>query len=112
MAKVTHVVTTDDITGETLTDEDATTIDLTLNGVTYQADLGPDSLKEFEETLEPYLSVFTRVGGRKKSRRGGSTTPSGVDNATVRAWAAENGHEVSDRGRLPKKVIDAYLAAN
>lgn len=29
----------------------------------------------------------------------------------VRAWAAEQGIEVPDRGRLPRKVIDQYMAA-
>jgi hypothetical protein len=35
-----------------------------------------------------------------------------VDTAAVREWARENGHEVSERGRVSKKIIDAYLAAN
>jgi predicted nucleic acid-binding Zn-ribbon protein len=29
--------------------------------------------------------------------------------AEVRAWAAENGREVSPRGRIPADVISAYL---
>lgn len=33
-----------------------------------------------------------------------------IDNAAVRAWAAENGIEVSPRGRLRQQVIDQYLA--
>jgi hypothetical protein len=31
--------------------------------------------------------------------------------AAIRAWARENGHEVSDRGRIPKTVVEAYRAA-
>ena len=30
----------------------------------------------------------------------------------VRAWARENGHKVSDRGRVSQEVLDAYKAAN
>lgn len=37
------------------------------------------------------------------------TTP---DTAAVRAWARENGYEISDRGRLPAEVTEAYAAAH
>jgi hypothetical protein len=30
----------------------------------------------------------------------------------IREWARENGHQVSDRGRIPKSVIEAYQAAS
>lgn len=35
-----------------------------------------------------------------------------VDNAAVRAWAAEQGIEVAARGKIPRHVIDRYLAAH
>ncbi|WP_377271878.1 histone-like nucleoid-structuring protein Lsr2 [Peterkaempfera sp. SMS 1(5)a] len=31
---------------------------------------------------------------------------------TIRTWARENGHEVADRGRIPRNVVDAYRAAH
>jgi hypothetical protein len=37
------------------------------------------------------------------------TTP---DNSAVRAWARENGYSISDRGRVPAEVIEAYSAAH
>lgn len=33
-------------------------------------------------------------------------------NAQIRAWARDNGLAVSDRGRLPARVLDAYAAAH
>jgi len=30
----------------------------------------------------------------------------------IREWARQNGHQVSDRGRIPKSVIEAYQAAS
>lgn len=30
----------------------------------------------------------------------------------IRTWARENGHEVKDRGRIAKDILDAYEAAN
>jgi hypothetical protein len=35
-----------------------------------------------------------------------------VGPAEIRAWAAENGYEVSARGRVPAEVRAAYEAAN
>lgn len=31
-----------------------------------------------------------------------------LDLTAVREWAKENGYDVSDRGKLPRSVIDAY----
>lgn len=36
----------------------------------------------------------------------------GPDPKTVRAWAAENGIEVSPKGKLPAAVVEQYLAAH
>ena len=30
----------------------------------------------------------------------------------IREWAREHGHKVSDRGRIPKSVLEAYKAAS
>lgn len=115
MAKIYQKVIVDDITGETLEESDAKAVTLVLDGVEYRADLGPDSHSEFMATLEPYLDVFTRVGKVSK-RKATRVTPgvgsSGLDNAAVRAWAAENGYKVSPRGRIPRNVIEAYKEAN
>ena len=35
-----------------------------------------------------------------------------VRRAAIREWARENGHQVSDRGRISKSVMDTYQAAN
>jgi len=32
--------------------------------------------------------------------------------ATIRAWAAANGHKVPPRGAIPRAVRDAYDTAN
>jgi Lsr2 len=32
--------------------------------------------------------------------------------AAIRAWARQNGHQVSDRGRISKTVVDAFHAAH
>jgi hypothetical protein len=32
--------------------------------------------------------------------------------AAIRAWARQNGHQVSERGRISKTVVDAFEAAH
>lgn len=49
------------------------------------------------------------IGGNGRSR---SAKDRGkVSNAELRSWARENGHTVSDRGRVPAAVIAAYRHA-
>ncbi|HAM13781.1 MAG TPA: hypothetical protein DCO91_10820, partial [Microbacterium sp.] len=43
----------------------------------------------------------------RKRRRSGQQ-----DYSAVRAWAKENGYSVSERGRVPASVLEAYNAAN
>lgn len=33
-------------------------------------------------------------------------------NASIRDWAAENGYEVSARGRIPNDIVEAYNSAH
>lgn len=37
--------------------------------------------------------------------------PEKVDTAAVRSWAADNGYELSGRGRIPAEVLTAYRAS-
>jgi nucleoid-associated protein Lsr2 len=30
----------------------------------------------------------------------------------IREWARQNGHKVSERGRIPKSILEAYQAAH
>lgn len=50
------------------------------------------------------------VGGGGTRRRGARSSgrADAPDLAAVRAWAREHGHQVSDRGRVPNAVLDAY----
>ena len=50
-----------------------------------------------------------RAPRRKGSPRRESTAR--VDASAIRAWARENGHDVSGRGPLPAAIVDAYHVA-
>jgi hypothetical protein len=52
--------------------------------------------------------------GRKHARSGKTYKRTAVapDPAAVRAWARSNGFDVPPRGRIPKKVYEAFTEAS
>ena len=110
MAKTTVVQISDDLDGSA----NASEVRFAFEGTEYTIDLSGRNRKAFEKALRPYIEAGTKVSGR----RSGASRPThpkrarsaSVDLAAVRAWAKENGHQVSDRGRLPKAVLEAYSA--
>ncbi len=86
-----------------------------LEGVQYEIDLSEDNAGKLREALADYVVAGTRVGRSSGTWRPGITPGarrgSRVDNKAVRVWAAENGYELSDRGRIPGNIVDAYTEA-
>ncbi|MGN6332753.1 MAG: histone-like nucleoid-structuring protein Lsr2 [Motilibacteraceae bacterium] len=118
MAQKVQVMLVDDIDGG----EADETVSFSLDGVAYEIDLSTPNAEAMRETLAQYVGVARRVGGRAAASRaagGGrarkAATPSadgGRDTSAIRAWAKENGYEVSERGRISAKVLEAYDAAH
>jgi hypothetical protein len=108
MARKTHVVLIDDLDGS----EAADTVTFGLDGANYEIDLSAEHAAELRETLEPWTSRARRVGGRtRRTGTGKASSGSQGDTALIRAWAKEQGHEVSERGRISKEIREAYEAA-
>lgn len=87
------------------------TIPFSLDGVTYEIDLSDKNADKLRETFRPYLLNGRRMGGRVKGGQNGgrgSSVKPGVDLSEVRAWAKQNGYQVSERGRVAAEVLDAY----
>ncbi|MET7648346.1 histone-like nucleoid-structuring protein Lsr2 [Streptomyces sp. NPDC005426] len=58
------------------------------------------------------LQELEAVRARKEQFRPRRKSPTtGYDQATVRAWARENGYTVAQRGSIPAPVVDAWRAA-
>jgi hypothetical protein len=72
---------------------------------------GRANADKFEKAIGPYLEKAQRVGGRRSRPSSSSSSRSEVDTKAVRAWAASNGIELSNRGRVPADVIEKYKAA-
>jgi hypothetical protein len=106
MATKTNVLLVDD-----LTDEPAdTTVSFGLDDRDYEIDLTDSHATELREALSRYVKAARKVGKSSQGRTAVRHT-SDVDPKAVRAWAASNGYEVSNRGRLPAEVIEAFRAA-
>lgn len=112
MAQKTVVVMTDDLTGG----EASQTIHFSLDSNDYVIDLNDKNAAALRAEFDKYIEAGRKHradGSAAKVKRGAVRGPaSGVDTAAVREWARENGHEVSERGRVSKKIIEAYVAAN
>lgn len=104
MARKSVVRFFDDVTGMEVAPGDVCRVSFGVDGRSYVLELSPSSDAKFRETLAPWVSAATHVRPARKvsgPRR---------DLGAVRVWARENGYTVSDKGRVPKKVLDAYDA--
>ena len=108
MAQSVKIILEDDLEGGPA-DE---TIHFGLDGRQYEIDLSTANAEKLREALRPYAAAGRRAPA-KSSRATGprSSTGGNPETAKIRAWAKENGHQVSDRGRIHQSVKDAYYAA-
>jgi Lsr2 len=104
MAQRVVVTLSDDIDGG----EAEETVAFGLDGKSYEIDLSAANADKLRDALTPYLEA-----GRRRSRSGKTYKRTSVapDPAAVRAWARSHGFDVPPRGRIPKKVYEAFDAA-
>lgn len=110
MAKriVTETTYTDDLDGSTASG----TITFAYEGTNYEIDLSKRNAAAFEKAVRPYVDAARKVRNSRTKASTRSGSGSGHDLAAVRAWASENGYDVSERGRVAAAVLDAYDAAH
>ncbi|MET3862549.1 hypothetical protein ABIE38_003495 [Dietzia sp. 2505] len=104
----------DDIDGTELHNEEARSIEFSFDGKDYSIDLSAANADAFREAISPYLNAATKMSSgakRKAARKSASKTSTG-ETKLIREWAKSNGYNLSDRGRIPADVMDAYAAAN
>jgi hypothetical protein len=88
------------------------TVHFALDGKSYEIDLKSDNADRLRVALEPFISRARRQSGRVIVRRFSTITPQTEGTARIREWAKVNGFYVSDRGRIPASVREAYEKAN
>lgn len=128
----------DDLDGSDITDGDGERIEFSLRGVEYQIDLSNGNVAKLEKALQPFVEAAATMRGSRgrgaKSNGNGRGVPAATTNgsgrqgkaggngrdsaaargdlAAIRQWARDNGHEVSDRGRIKAEIVQAFEAAH
>ncbi|MEU9293377.1 Lsr2 family protein [Streptomyces sp. NPDC012693] len=113
MAQRVVVTLSDDMDGG----EAAETVAFGLDGKMYEIDLNAANAKKLRKALAPYLAAGRKLpakaaGGRAASAETYTHTSLAPDPAAVRAWAQSNKMEVPARGRIPKRVYEAFREAS
>ena len=105
----------DDLDGTVLEVGEGETVRFSLDGTAYEIDLTDANAAALRDSLAAYVSAARSIS----SSRGATSEaarrrrrPGQQDYSAIRTWAKENGHQVSERGRVPASVIEAYEAAH
>lgn len=113
VAKQTITQLIDDIDGS----EAEETITFGIDGANYEIDLNAKHAAKLRDALATYIGHATPL---RRTRATGSTTRSSSSSANaparadreqmqaIREWGRANGWEVSDRGRIPAALLEAY----
>ncbi|OLR92158.1 histone-like nucleoid-structuring protein Lsr2 [Actinokineospora bangkokensis] len=116
MAQKTIVQLFDDLDGST--GDDITSVEFALDGVRYEIDLNEENANRLRSELAEYIEAARRTGGRVKrgaapaQTRGAGEGRSKEQTKAIRDWARQNGHDISERGRIPSAVVEAFEEAH
>ena len=119
MAQQVNVRFVDDLDGS----DAAGTVSFAIDGRAYEIDLSEDNATRLRDSLASFVAAARKSGGagptaRRRTQKmtaSSSPRPQPLDReqtAAIRAWARQNGHQVSDRGRISKTVVDAFQTAH
>jgi hypothetical protein len=91
----------------------AETVIFGINGTEYAIDLAAHNAREFFDKLDCYIKAGRRLGpGRGRGGRQGRRSQQRHQKLqAARVWLRERGHEISDRGRIPRRLLDEFEAA-
>ena len=103
------------------------TVEFGVDGAAYEIDLSEANAAKLRDALASFVAHARRVAGRRRSGRAttrpassppAAARPNGrasVDreqNQAIREWARRQGMIVSERGRIPAEVSEAYSKAH
>ena len=96
------------------------TVTFGYNGGTYAFEACQRHLDEFTAAMDGFVARSRRESGAPRPRSASASSasrprvgrvaadPDGPEPAAVREWARAQGFEVSDRGRTPAEIVQAY----
>jgi Lsr2 len=114
MAQKVIVQLVDDLDGTVA--EDISTVTFGLDGASYEIDLTGGNADKLRATLADFVGAARRTGGRVKRGAAVQGAPAPAVNReqtrAIRDWARQNGFDLSDRGRIPTNVLQAFDEAH
>ena len=115
MARRVAVHLVDDLDESIIEDGNGQTVSFGIDGTGYEIDLTNEHADELRGALARYVEAAHKTGSDRpaRSRSTGSarSSKSDVSPTAVREWAKANGIEVSNRGRVPRSVVEQFRAA-
>jgi hypothetical protein len=114
VAQIREIKLIDDLDG----DKADETVEFALDGKNYEIDLSTSNADKLRDALASYVGAARKAaGGRRRSAApsGGANRRPSIDreqNQAIRDWARKRGMKVSDRGRIPAEVLEAYHQEN
>lgn len=139
MGKIVTIEYVDDLEGTSIDAESVDTVDFSYRGQDYTLVLAKKNGAQFDRDVSRYITAAKKAQSRdartarktaKPAPRKANTPISSTRRKTsprkraeavisgpertraIRQWAADNGHTVSTRGRMPAAVLQAYDAAH
>jgi hypothetical protein len=90
-----------------------------VDGTNYEIDLSAENIAEFKSAIGGFIESARKVRGSRSSN-GRRTHISGADGGrqsreqtrAVREWARQHGHNISNRGRIPSSIQQAFDQAH
>ncbi|GEL17450.1 histone-like nucleoid-structuring protein Lsr2 [Pseudonocardia asaccharolytica] len=115
MAQIREIRLIDDLDGEPAEE----TVEFGIDGKNYEIDLSKGNAGKLRDALAAYVAAARRSGLRRRGSSGsassGANRRPSIDreqNQAIRDWARKRGMKVSDRGRIPAEVLEAYHQEN
>lgn len=112
MAQIREVRLIDDLDGE----QAAETVEFGIDGKNYEIDLSDANAALLRDALALYVASARRTTASTRRRAaaapaGGAARRPAIDreqNQAIREWARKRDLKISDRGRIPSEVLEAY----
>ena len=110
VAQQTTVILVDDLDGGEASEQ----VEFAVDGRSYEIDLSAANSAKLREALAPFISVARRAGSRRSTGSAAPARPAAdrVQNQAIREWAAAQGMKISERGRIPSNVLEAYRSSH
>jgi hypothetical protein len=107
VAQRTIVEYVDDLDGG----EAAGTVSFQIDGRELEIDLNEENAGKLRGIFAPYVVAARRRSGRRRGSTADSASAAGrsrQESRKIRQWLWDNGYDLSDRGRIPSELVEAY----